>query len=216
MVAGAAAAALVELDPAPQEERAALFTSLAQAGGSGSGPVIAGMLAEWAPHRLVLPFALFAAFGVAAAISALAIPNRPNIKRDSPSLGRRRGGEARRRRERWDLTGQASFRLVKPSVPAEIRTLFLRASLTGAAVWAVASTFLSVVPSYAGDLLDTENLALLGAVSGTMLATSCAAQIAVRERPPAHARDQAVGPAAARGGPGRAGARVPGEQPARC
>ena len=61
MVAGAAAAALVELDPAPQEERAALFTSLAQAGGSGSGPVIAGMLAEWAPHRLVLPFALFAA-----------------------------------------------------------------------------------------------------------------------------------------------------------
>ena len=78
-------------------------------------------------------------------------------------------------------------------MPAEIRTLFLRASLTGAAVWAVASTFLSVVPSYAGDLLDTRNLALLGAVSGTMLATSCAAQIAVRKRPPAHARDQAVG-----------------------
>ncbi len=170
MVAGAAAAALVELDPAPQEERAALFTSLAQAGGSGSGPVIAGMLAQWAPHRLVLPFALFALFGVAATISALAIPE-PAAK----------------------IKGPGPFKLVKPSVPAEIRTLFLRASLTGAAVWAVASTFLSVVPSYAGELLDTSNLALLGAVSGTMLATSCAAQIAVRKRPPAHARDQAVG-----------------------
>jgi hypothetical protein len=54
--------------------RAALFTSLAQAGVSDSGPVIAGMLAQWAPHRLVLPFALFALFGVAATISALAIP----------------------------------------------------------------------------------------------------------------------------------------------
>ena len=56
MISGAAAAALVELDPAPQEDRAALFAALAQAGGSASGPVIAGMLAEWAPAPLVLPF----------------------------------------------------------------------------------------------------------------------------------------------------------------
>ena len=55
MISGAAAAALVELDPAPQEDRAALFAALAQAGGSASGPIIAGMLAEWAPKPLVLP-----------------------------------------------------------------------------------------------------------------------------------------------------------------
>ena len=50
MISGAAAAALVELDPAPHEDRAALFAALAQAGGSAvragdrrdAGPVGAG------------------------------------------------------------------------------------------------------------------------------------------------------------------------------
>ena len=65
-------------------------------------------------------------------------------------------------------------------------------SVTGAAVWATAALYLSVVPSYAADLLDTSNLALLGAISATMLATSCVAQIAAR-RAGAHARMQAVG-----------------------
>jgi MFS family permease len=65
-------------------------------------------------------------------------------------------------------------------------------SVTGAAVWAVAALFLSVVPSYAADLLDTSNLALLGAVSALLLATSCAAQIAARHASD-HARLQAAG-----------------------
>src|SRR6476661_6136873 len=47
MISGAAAAALVELDPAPREDRAALFAALAQAGGSASGPLLAGALAQW-------------------------------------------------------------------------------------------------------------------------------------------------------------------------
>ena len=151
MISGAAAAALVELDPAPQEDRAALFASLAQAGGSASGPLVAGMLAEWAPARLVLPFALFASLGVAATVVALAIPEP----------GRVTGGR---------------FHIVRPSVPPAIRVLFARVSVTGAAVWATAALFLSVVPSYAADLLDTSNLALLGAISALMLATSCAAR----------------------------------------
>jgi MFS family permease len=82
--------------------------------------------------------------------------------------------------------------IVRPSVPAEIRRLFARVSLTGAAVWAVAALFLSVVPSYAAELLDTTNLALLGAISAVMLATSCVAQIAAR-RSSAHTRMQAAG-----------------------
>src|SRR3954453_23355589 len=73
MISGAAAAALVELDPAPQEDRAALFAALAQAGGGASGPLVAGVLAQWAPARLVLPFAVFMVLGVVAVIAALAI-----------------------------------------------------------------------------------------------------------------------------------------------
>src|ERR1700754_293489 len=162
MISGAAAAALVELDPAPHEDRAALCAALAQAGGSASGPFIAGMLAEWAPWPLHLSFVVFICLGVAATIAALAIPEP----------GRVRGGR---------------ITIVRPSVPPEIRVLFARASVTGAAVWATAALFLSVVPSYAADLLDTSNLALLGAVSAVMLAASCAAQIAAR-RLSAHTR----------------------------
>jgi MFS family permease len=167
MISGAASAALVELDPAPQEDRAALFSALAQAGGSASGPIVAGMLAQWAPAPLVLPFVLFALLGVLATVAALAIPEPGRV-----------------------VAGR--LRVVRPSVPPEIRVLFTRVSLTGAAVWAVAALFLSVVPSYAADLLDTSNLALLGAVSAVTLATSCVAQIAAR-RSHAHARLQAAG-----------------------
>src|SRR3954467_1414694 len=74
MISGASAAALVELDPAPQEDRAALFAALAQAGGSAFGPLLAGVLAEWAPGRLVLPFAVFIVLGLIATFAALAIP----------------------------------------------------------------------------------------------------------------------------------------------
>src|SRR3954470_20763075 len=155
MISGAAAAALGELDPVPQEDRAALFAALAQAGGSASGPLIAGMLAEWAPARLVLPFAIFACLGVVATVAALAIPEPGRV-----------------------TSGRIS--IVRPSVPAEIRVLFARVSLTGAVVWATAALFLSVVPSYAAELLDTSNLALLGAISAIMLAASCAAQILAR------------------------------------
>jgi MFS family permease len=175
MISGAAAAALVELDPVPAEDRAALVASLAQAGGSASGPLIAGMLAEWAPARLVLPFMLFAVLGLGAIAVALAIPE-PS---DRPG-GARAGSPAPR------------ALIVRPSVPPEIRVLFARVSVTGAAVWATAALFLSVVPSYAADLLDTSDLALLGAISATLLAVSCAAQIAAR-RWGAHSRMQAVG-----------------------
>ncbi|MDA0179898.1 MFS transporter [Solirubrobacter phytolaccae] len=193
MIAGAAAAALVELAPAPSEDRAALFTSLAQAGGSGSGPVIAGLLAQWAPHRLVLPFALFAALGIAATAAALAIPE-PKEGQSRFMFARRRRRAAKPAAEPAKVKeGQSLFRIERPGVPVEIRSLFVRVSLTGAAVWATASIFLSVVPSYAGELLDTGNLALLGAISGTMLATSCVAQIAVRGRARAPERDQALG-----------------------
>jgi MFS family permease len=167
MISGAAAAALVELDPAPQEDRAALFAALAQAGGSASGPVIAGMLAQWAPWPLHLPFVVFIGLGVVATVAALAIPEPGRV-----------------------IGGRVS--ITRPSVPAPIRALFARVSLTGAAVWAVAALFLSVVPSYAAELLDTTNLALLGAVSALMLATSCVAQIAARHVS-AYAHMQAVG-----------------------
>src|SRR3954452_3132590 len=138
MISGAAAAALVELDPAPTEHRAALFAALAQAGGSGAGPIVAGMLAEWAPEPRVLAFALFGVLTASCAIAVLRIPEPV-------------------------ATVAGAWRIQRPGVPPAIRVLFVRIGVTGAVAWAVMAIFLSVVPSYAADLLDTSNLALLGA-----------------------------------------------------
>lgn len=68
------------------------------------------------------------------------------------------------------------WRLQWPSLPREMRPTFVRAGLTAAAVWAVGALFVSVVPTYAGTLLKSHNLALLGAVSAVMLGAACLAQ----------------------------------------
>jgi MFS family permease len=152
---GTAAAALVELEPGGDHTRAALAAVLGQSGGSAAGPLLAGALAQWAPAPRQLSYLVGIALTVVAAAAVLRI--------DEP---RERTGE---------------WRLQRPSVPDAVRAPFARAGLTGAAVWAIGALFLSVVPSYAAELLDTSDLALLGAISAIMLAMACLAQaIAVR------------------------------------
>ena len=153
MASSAATAALVELEPKREARRPALLAGLAQAGGSGAGPLVAGVLAQWAPDPLRLPyFVLLAATG-AVALRALRIPE--------PLRGRT---------GRWQIT--------RPAVPAGIRRSFARVALTAAVLWAAVAMFLSIVPSYAAKLLVTSNLALLGVITAIMLAASCAAQVA--------------------------------------
>lgn len=165
MVSGAATAALVEQVPEGQGRRAALYATLAQAGGSASGPLLAGFLAHWAPAPHVLPFVL------GLAVCALLIALLALV----PETHAGEGGD-------WHVQ--------RPHVPAEIRADFARVSITAAAAWAVAAgLFLAVIPSYASSVLGTEDLAVLGAVAATMLLASCAAQVAVRGgAPPALAQ----------------------------
>jgi MFS family permease len=150
-VVGSAAAALVELHPDGNHERAALSTVLGQSGGSAAGPLVGGALAQWAPAPLKLCYLVGIGATVAAALLVLAIhePREPS-------------GE---------------WRLQRPSVPAAARARFARASLTGASVWAVGAIYLSVIPSYASKLLGTSDLALLGAISALMLAAACPVQV---------------------------------------
>lgn len=153
MASSAATAALVELEPARDARRPALLAGLAQAGGSGAGPLVAGLLAEWAPDPLRLPYVVLLAATAAVALLALRVPE--------PVRGR-----------------TVSWQVTRPAVPADIRRPFARVALTAAVLWAAVALFLSIVPSYAATLLETSNLALLGAVTAVMLAASCAAQVA--------------------------------------
>ena len=169
IVSGAATAALVELDPERDAGRPALLAGLAQAVGVALGPLVAGPLAEWAPDPLRLSYLVFLAATIVAAWLTLRMP------------------------EPAATTGREPWRIQRPRVPAEIRGDFARVSLTAATVWASVALCLSIVPSYAGDLLDTQNLALLGSIAAITLATSGAMQVAAQRRRPHLRRAQAAG-----------------------
>jgi predicted MFS family arabinose efflux permease len=93
-----------------------------------------------------------------------------------------------------------AWRLQRPSVPPVIRTRLVPLSMTCAAVWAVGALFLSVIPSYAAKLLETSDLALLGAISAGMLAVACAVQAVAVRRGLTPARAQPIGLALLVGG----------------
>src|SRR4051812_20721869 len=168
MISGAATAALVELEPSGDRRRAALLAGLAQAGGSAAGPLLAGVLAQWAPAPRQLCFLV--ALG-ATVLAGIAVWLQPE--------------PADRKREPW--------RIEWPRVPPEIRGAFARVSITAAVVWATLALYLSIVPSYAADLLDTYNLALLAVISATSVVASCAAQIVAQRHAGSARRDQAAG-----------------------
>jgi MFS family permease len=128
---------------------------------------VGGMLAEWAPAPRTTAFVAGMVVTGAVLAAVLALARVPGA-------------------------GGGAWRPQRPSVPREIRARFARLALSAAAAWAVAGLYLSVVPSYAGSLLDTSNLALEGAITAVMLLASCAAQVAFR-RGGAPERDQALG-----------------------
>ncbi|MBO0770967.1 MAG: MFS transporter [Actinobacteria bacterium] len=160
MLSGAATAALVEL-VGDQPRRAALLATLAQVGGSAAGVLLCGVLAQWAPWPLVLPFAAGMAVCLLAGIGLWLVPE---------TAGHRSGG----------------LRIRTPRVPTAIRGPFLRVGLTAAAVWAVAAgLFLSVMPSYAGQLVvHSDNLALLALLTSIVLLASFATQLLLRNGAP--------------------------------
>jgi MFS family permease len=166
-ISSAATAALVELEPRSDARRPALLAGLAQAGGSGAGPLVGGILGQWAPDPLRLPYVVMLAATVAAAGLVLATPE--------PA-----GARARE----WHVT--------RPRVPAEILVPFARLGVTAAALWATLALYLSIVPSYTAELLQTSNLALIAAVSALACAASCVAQV-VAHRGMAGRTAQALG-----------------------
>ena len=204
MISGAAAAALVELDPVPAEDRAALVASLAQAGGSASGPLVAGMLAEWAPARLVLPFALFAVLGLGAIVIALAIPEPSDPPARPRDRARRFGRAAPRRPTR------ARAPSCPPSVAARRSASCSRASASPAPPSGrpprCSSRSCRPTPPTCSTRPTSRSSARSAPRSSTV---SCAAQIAAR-RWGAHARMQAVGLVLLARRPARARPRVPG------
>src|SRR5919112_2932189 len=156
---GTASVAVVEL--APQERRgwATLIATAANMGGLGLGPVLAGLLAQYAVLPLVVPFiAHLVLLGVATAGVVLAP-------------------------ETVEVTQQARLRPQRLQAPAEVRAVFVPAAIAGFAGFMVLGLFTAVAPAFLAQVLGLPNHALAGLVVFAVFAASTAGQLALERVP---------------------------------
>lgn len=158
---GTATAAVVESVAPPRRGLATTVATIANVGGLGSGPVLAGLLVQYAPHPLVLPFLIHIVLVLLAVPAVLLAP------------------------ETSSRTGRIAVQRL--AVPAQVRPVFLTAATAAFAGFAVMGLFTSVAPSFVADVIGIGNHALAGAVAASIFLASAIAQLAGRHIPPARA-----------------------------
>jgi MFS family permease len=158
---GTATAAVVEAAPPAHRERATVAATIANIGGLGAGPVLAGLLVQYAPHPLELSFVVHIVL-VALAVGAVLL---------APETSER--------------TGRLGVQRL--SVPAETRAVFVTAVTAAFAGFAVTGLFTAVAPSFLSQVIGIDNHAIAGAVAGSIFAASAVAQLSARRMPPPRA-----------------------------
>ena len=156
--AGTATAAVIEAAPPAWRDRAAAVATVANIGGLGAGPLLAGLLVQFAPQPLHLPFVVHIALAVLAGIAILVVP------------------------ETSERTG--SIGLQRLSVPPEVRTVFVIAALAAFAGFTVTGMYTAVAPSFLSSVIGIDNHAVAGAIACSIFAASAITQVAVNRVPP--------------------------------
>ena len=147
---GAGIALMVEASPSRWPSLGSTAATIAFVLGTGTGPMVAGVIAE-ASHDVSTPFAVMLTALVATAIAV------GMLRMHTPMT-----------RQRW--------RPAWPSVPDRIRVSFGVAAATGFLGWAAIGVFLALLPSVAESLLSGSNTAVTGAVVGSVLLVSALSQ----------------------------------------
>lgn len=158
---GAGTASVIEAAPPAWRSRAAAVATVANIGGLGAGPLLAGLLAEYAPEPLLLPFIVHIALAILAGIALLIVPETSS-----------RAG---------------SIGLQRLSVPAEVRRVFLIAALAAFAGFTVTGLYTAVAPSFLANVIGITNHAVAGAMAWSIFAASAVAQIFATRIPPQRA-----------------------------
>jgi MFS family permease len=149
---GTATAAVIEAAPEKWRTRAAAVATVANIGGLGTGPLLAGLLVEYAPQPLHLSFVVHIVLALLAGIAVLIVPET------SQRAGR--------------------IGIQRLSVPVEVRPVFVVAGLAAFAGFAVTGLFTAVAPSFLANVVGIDNHALAGLIACSIFAASAVAQIA--------------------------------------
>jgi MFS family permease len=143
--------------PGASTGRAEIVATASNLGGIGFGPLVAGLLAEFAPAPLRLPFIVF---GVVLVVLVTAVAFSPETVR------------------RPDV--RPAYRPQRIAVPTHARGIFFAATFAGMASFAVYGVFNSLVPSFLAGTLHEQSHAVAGAVAFAAFAAGAVAQIAQR------------------------------------
>jgi MFS family permease len=160
MLTATATAYLSELHAAARPDagrtRSEIVATAANLGGIGLGPLLAGLLAQYAGHPLVIPYLVSEALMLAGALALAVAPETTTVLR----------GEQR-----------PSYRPQRVSVPDADRPLFFAVAAAGGAVFALFGLFTSVTPSLLADLLHNGSHAVAGLVTFAVFGAAALAQI---------------------------------------
>ncbi|WP_275557856.1 MFS transporter [Streptomyces sp. 5-6(2022)] len=152
LATGTATVTVIELAPERRRRGATLLATGANLGGLGLGPLLAGVLAQYAPAPLKLVFLVDLVLVAVGAAVVLALP------------------ETVRKRSRPPLRPQ------RLRVPKEMRSTFAAAAMAGFAGFATLGLFTSVSPTFLSEVEGESNLAVAGAVAFSVFAASIAGQ----------------------------------------
>ncbi|MBB5157100.1 MFS family permease [Saccharopolyspora phatthalungensis] len=149
---GTATAALADLAPRKAAGHATVVATLANIGGLGSGPLMAGLLAQLAVAPLRLTFWVDLALIIPAVVLVWFLP------------------------EPVQTEGRVRLHLQRLRVPPQAREIFVRAGLAAFAGFAVLGLFTAVSPGFLSQVLGIANHAIVGLVVFAVFAASLAGQ----------------------------------------
>jgi MFS family permease len=134
--------------------RAQVVATAANLGGIGFGPLVAGLLAQFAPQPLRLPYIVFG--GVLILLALLVAASPETAVRPEPA---------------------PAWRPQRLAVPPDARRAFFAATAAAVASFAVFGVFNSLAPSFLAGTLHEKSAAVAGAVAFAAFASGALAQI---------------------------------------
>ena len=160
MLSATATAYLSELHaaarPGAPRTRAEMVAAAASLGGLGLGPLIAGLLAQYAGAPLQLPYLVFEALMLAGCVALAVTPETV------------RPPEQRRR-----------YRPQRVTIPPASRATFYAAAVATAVAFSLFGLFTSLAPGFIAGTLDDRSHALAGIATFIVFGAAALAQIAI-------------------------------------
>ena len=154
LMTGTATAALTETARPGSGRRASLVSTTANTAGLGLGPLLAGLLAQYAPQPTVLPFLVQLGLVAVAGLCLLLVPE---TARGRSALSLRFGGLG---------------------IPLAGRAEFIAAGFAGLAAFSLLGLFSSLVPTFLVGVLHDTSHAVAGAVVFLVSAVGACTQLA--------------------------------------